>query len=86
MEAVADFVSRYNAENARRREMRKAAPRNITTEEFSAFAALVERQGSPLVGALLCAFGSCREPREGEAEEPGDEESGGEQAGEESRQ
>ncbi|MBI2527308.1 MAG: hypothetical protein HYV93_15145 [Candidatus Rokubacteria bacterium] len=72
METVADFVSRYNSENARRREMgKRRVPRNVTTEEFSGFAALVERHGSPLVGALLCAFGSCREPREGEVAEGG---------------
>lgn len=76
MEAVADFISRYNVENARRREMRRAAPRNVTTEEFSAFAALVERYRSPLVGALLCAVGSCREPTEREAEEAGADDSG----------
>jgi hypothetical protein len=69
IEAVADFVSKYNAENARRREMGKSAPRNVTTEEFSAFAALIERHGASLVGALLCAYGSCREPRDDEAPE-----------------
>lgn len=69
MESVADFVASYNAENARRREMGKEAPRNVTTEELSAFARLVERHGTSLVGALLCAYGSCREPREGEAAE-----------------
>jgi hypothetical protein len=65
MEGVADFVASYNVENARRREMGKQAPRNVTTEELSAFARLVERHGTSLVGALLCAYGSCREPREG---------------------
>ncbi len=69
IEGVADFVSKYNAENARRREMGKPAPRNVTTEEFSAFAALIERHGASLVGALLCAYGSCREPRDDEAPE-----------------
>ncbi len=66
MESVADFVASYNVENARRREMGKQAPRNVTTEELSAFARLVERHGTSLVGALLCAYGSCGEPREGE--------------------
>lgn len=80
MEAVADFVSRYNAENARRREMGKAAPRNVTTEEFSTFAALVERHRAPLVGALLCAFGSCREAREGGMEQHGRDDSGAEES------
>ena len=66
MEGVADFLASYNAENARRREMGKNAPRNVTTEELSGFARLVEQHGTSLVGALLCAYGSCREPREGE--------------------
>ena len=70
MEAVADFISKYNAENARRREMGKFAPRNVTTDEFSAFASLVERYGASLVGALLCAYGSCREPRNEDVPEP----------------
>lgn len=64
MESVADFLASYNGENARRREMGKEAPRNVTTEELSAFARLVERHGTSLVGALLCAYGTCREPRE----------------------
>jgi hypothetical protein len=81
MEVVADFVSRYNAENARRREMRKSAPRNVTTEEFSSFALVLERRGASLVGALLCGFGSCREPREGEGEEPSPDDAGAAQAG-----
>jgi hypothetical protein len=70
IETVSDFVSSYNVENARRREMGKSAPRNVTTEEFSEFAALIEQHGAALIGALLCAYGSCREPRE-EEEDPG---------------
>ena len=73
MEVVSDFVSSYNVENARRREMNKEAPRNVTTDEFAAFSRLVERHGPSLVGALLGAFGSCREPREDGAVPPGDD-------------
>lgn len=69
VEAVSEFVSQYNAENARRREMGKSAPRNITTEEFIAFAGLIERYGASIVGALVCAYGSCREPRDEDAHE-----------------
>jgi hypothetical protein len=69
METVGDFIASYNAENARRREMKKEAPRNITTEELSAFARLIEQHGPSLVGALLAAYGSCREPRESEVVE-----------------
>jgi hypothetical protein len=64
LEAVSDFISKYNTENARRREMKKRAPRNVTTEEFTSFTALVEKRGSSTVGALLCAYASCREPRD----------------------
>jgi hypothetical protein len=75
METVSDFVASYNAENARRREMKKEAPRNITTVELSAFARLIEEYGPSLVGALLAAYGSCREPREDEVvEEPSTDE------------
>lgn len=70
VEAVADFVSKYNAENARRREMRWMAPRNVTTEEFAAFTGLVDAYGASIVGALLCAYGSCREPRADEQAQP----------------
>lgn len=64
LESISDFISKYNTENARRREMRKQAPRNVTTEEFASFVALVEAHTASTVGALLCAFASCREPRE----------------------
>lgn len=66
METIAEFIASYNYENARRREMKVWAPRNVTTEELRAFAALVEEHSAPLVGALLAAYGSCREPREPE--------------------
>jgi len=71
-EAVSDFVSKYNAENARRREMGKPAPKNVTTDEFSSLVALIEKCGAPTVGLLLCAYGSCREPREEETPEVAD--------------
>ncbi len=74
VETVSEFISKYNVENARRREMRKPAPRNVTTEEFMAFTALIERYGASMVGALLCAYGSCREPREKDAPEPTEDE------------
>lgn len=69
LESVSDFVSKYNVENARRREMGKQAPRNVTTEEFASFAALIERHTASTVGALLCAYASCREPRDEEGME-----------------
>lgn len=74
VETVAEFISLYNVENARRREMGLRAPANVTTEEFLSFTRLVEERGSAsLVGALLCAFGSCREPHEPDVSEPAEE-------------
>lgn len=64
MEAVSLFVSQYNSGNSRRREMGRQAPRNVTTEEFLAFASLVEQHHAAKVGALLCAYGTCRAPRD----------------------
>lgn len=78
MEAVSDFISKYNAENYRRWEMGKSHPRNVTTEEFLAFAAVVDDCGASVVGALLCAYGSCREPRE--EEQALEEDNGSDQA------
>lgn len=63
-EAVAVFVSLYNSENARRRELGKRAPRNVTTEELAQLVALIDEHGPSIVGALLCAYGSCRQPQQ----------------------
>lgn len=78
IETLADFIASYNYENARRREMRKQAPPNVTTDQFREVVALIEEHGAPLVGALLAAYGSCREPREPEAPgvEAGEEQQG----------
>ncbi len=75
IETLADFIATYNYENARRRELNKPAPRNVTTDELHEVVELIEQRGAPLVGALLTAYGSCREPREPEltgSDEPGD--------------
>jgi hypothetical protein len=69
IECVMEFLSHYNYENARRRETTKnpkAAPANVSDEELKAFVALVERHGAPVVGALLAAYGSCKEKWEPE--------------------
>lgn len=64
MTAVAEFISLYNAENARRREMRHQAPANVTTEQMLSFTRLVDEHDASVVGALLCAYGTCTERRE----------------------
>ncbi|MEW5814804.1 MAG: hypothetical protein AB1798_05335 [Spirochaetota bacterium] len=69
VERVMEFVSRYNYENARRRETTKnpkAAPANVSEDELKSFIVLVDRHGASLVGALLAAYGSCKEKWEGE--------------------
>lgn len=77
VECISEFISRYNYENARHREVKKdikAAPANVSDEEFKFFAALVDRHGAPVVGALLAAYGSCKEKWEGEETKVDDEE------------
>jgi len=64
IQALSDFISKYNFENARRREMNKTAPRNITTDEFASLVALIETHQAVTVGPMLCAYGSCRLSRE----------------------
>ncbi len=72
IERVAEFVSQYNYENARRREVKgdpRSAPANVSDEELKAFVALVDRFRPATVGALLAAYGSCKEKWEGEEPE-----------------
>lgn len=66
IESLSIFISQYNYENARRREDKgiKSAPRNITVEEMERFINIIDKNGSPIVGALLCAYGTCREPND----------------------
>jgi hypothetical protein len=64
VECVMEFISRYNYENARHREVVKdirAAPANVSDEELKAFLALVDVHGTAVIGALLAAYGSCKE-------------------------
>jgi hypothetical protein len=64
IQALSDFISKYNIENARRRELGKPAPRNVTTEELEALVRLIETGGAATVGPMLCAYASCRVPKE----------------------
>jgi hypothetical protein len=68
-ECINEFISRYNYENARRREVTKnptAAPANVSDEELKSFLALIGRHGAAVVGALLAAYGTCKEKWEPE--------------------
>ena len=72
IECVTDFISRYNYEKARRRETTKnlkAAPANVSDEELKSFLSLVDQRGATLVGALLGAYGTCKEKWEKEETE-----------------
>jgi hypothetical protein len=64
IQTLSDFISKYNIENARRRELGKPAPRNVTTDELHALIRIVESGGAATVGPMLCAYASCRVPRE----------------------
>jgi hypothetical protein len=66
LEALSDFIVAYNAENARRREMGKPAPGSVTDVEFGAIATLIDEHGASLIGAMVCALGTCRQDRGGE--------------------
>jgi len=73
VECITQFISRYNYENARRREVTKnpkSAPANVSDEELKSFVALISRHGAAVVGALLAAYGTCKEKWEPDAEEP----------------
>lgn len=69
VEALSGFISRYNVENARRRELGKPAPRNITTEELSSLIGIIEKHHAPIVGPMLCAYGSCRVSKDNEPDD-----------------
>lgn len=87
VECVMEFVSHYNRENARQRETKrdpKAAPADVSDEELKEFLALVDRHGAALVGALLAAYGSCKEkwePEDGETTPVADTPSAEERSG-----
>jgi hypothetical protein len=72
VECITQFISTYNYENARRREVTKnpkAAPANVSDEELKSFIALISRHGAAVVGALLAAYGTCKEKWEPEEDE-----------------
>jgi hypothetical protein len=65
LDTVGEFIASYNAESARRLEgNKKTGIRRVATEDFSAFVNLVSAQkDASVVGALLCAYATCREPQ-----------------------
>lgn len=74
VECISEFLSRYNQENARQREMTKnpkIAPANVSDDELRSFLGLVDKHGASLVGALVAAFGTCKEEWEADVHEAG---------------
>ena len=61
--AVAEFLSLFNAENARRSELAHRRMWRVPAERFAAFTRLVDEHGANVVGALLCAYGTCTDRR-----------------------
>ncbi|MFQ3536819.1 MAG: hypothetical protein SNJ58_13185 [Aggregatilineales bacterium] len=78
--ALADFVTKYNAENAQIAE-RGIEPkrRSVATSDLEQVAALVDQYGAPLIANLLVAYGYASDRR---AEEPTDAASGAEELAE----
>ncbi len=72
IQALSEFVQLYNYENARQHEILAGGksswrpPRNITTDEFSSLVALIETHHAATVGPMLCAYGTCRIPKDPE--------------------
>jgi hypothetical protein len=66
LDAVTEFIASYNAESARRLELGKpTGKRRVTTEELAAFVELVsQHKDASVIGALLCAYATCRKPQE----------------------
>jgi hypothetical protein len=68
LEAISDFVAAYNAESAKRLEQAKrSGTKRVTTDELLSFVSLLDAQkDASVIGAMLCAYATCREVREPE--------------------
>jgi hypothetical protein len=75
LEALCDFVAAYNAESAKRLESNKrSGTRRVTTEELQSFISLLDAQkDASVIGAMLCAYATCRELQEVEVPDAGDD-------------
>jgi hypothetical protein len=73
LESVSDFIASYNRESARRLELgKKTGTKRVSSEEMESFTQLLlERKDASVLGALLCAYATCKVPRD--ADEPEDE-------------
>lgn len=66
LEVLGEFVASYNAESARRLELgKRTGLRRVTTEQWDAFVELAcGQKDASVIGALLCAYATCREPQQ----------------------
>ncbi len=65
--AIADFVSTFNAESARRYEQGKSGYR-VSQDDFAKFTELMEQPNWEVTGALLCAMATCKIGKEDKEE------------------
>jgi len=75
LEALSDFVAAYNAESAKRLESHKrSGTKRVTTEELQSFISLLDAQkDASVIGAMLCAYATCRDVQEPEVPDLGDD-------------
>jgi spore maturation protein CgeB len=54
---MGDFIGIYNAETARKAELKKAFRKPVRDDELNQFYALIDKYPSKVVGALLASYG-----------------------------
>jgi hypothetical protein len=84
LEAVSDFITKHNAESARRLEQGKTTGiKRVTSEDMEAFTLLLlDQKDAAVFGAMLCAFATCRVPKGVDQSEPDPEPADESQRGE----
>jgi hypothetical protein len=77
LEAVTEFIASYNAESAKRLEAKKdTGTGRVGEDDLFSFVDLVDAQkDASLLGALLCAYATCKQPKD--PEEGGEASDGG---------
>jgi hypothetical protein len=63
IQAVSEFLARFNAESARRNAEGKSGFR-VPEDDFAAFAELMDAAKASVVGSLLCAMATCKLSKE----------------------
>jgi hypothetical protein len=68
LEAVTEFIASYNAESSKRLEAKKdSGTGRVGEEDLLSFVELVDAQkDASLLGALLCAYATCKQPKDPE--------------------